>query len=141
MKLTGDETQRVIGHLTAIRFGLQLLRRETRLPARSARILDSTESAANALTGLVIEHVLADPRATTDPSLELLHPTQRGGAAGRTRMPLSALVRTLVFCARMSTRAGSLSQRILRRLSTLPPLARSARSGGSRRPILSTEAC
>lgn len=143
MKLTGDETQRIIEHLTAIRFGLQLLRREAPLPARSARILESTESAANALTELVVEHILTDASPAVDPSQELPHLAQRAGAGRRTRARLLApLFGTLTFCAWVSTRARALSRRLLRQIGTLPPRPRRPRPDSFRRPtLLPTEVC
>jgi hypothetical protein len=54
MQLSADEARRAIAQLTAVRLGLQLMRRQHRAPQQNDSVLDSTEEAANQLTQLLL---------------------------------------------------------------------------------------
>ncbi len=58
MPLNADITHRVLGHVTAIRVGLQFLREMPELSPISIRVLEQMELATTALTELVrsVEH-------------------------------------------------------------------------------------
>jgi len=96
MELDDNQRDRAITCITAVRFGLQLLRRDSSLSPSQSRVLSSTELAANDLGALLVTCVESS-NALSEKSVDSTLATNPASAGpGETQIPRPTVPRRMI---------------------------------------------